>query len=359
MALKFMGEFKKKRLALVIGNSTYEHAPELNNPRNDAKLISDRLKNLKFETMLGEDTDRDEISHLLSVFETKAKDTDVNLFYFAGHGLQVSGENYLLPIDSNIETPTHLKLHAIRLADVMGAVENADGTNIFILDACRNNPFARNIARSLGIRSEFVDRGLAQVPTARGSFIAFATRPGNIAQDGEGKNSPFTKALCNHIEEKDISISDTMIRVRNEVIQATNGLQEPWDESSLLKSFCFNPGGINTDLTNSGLAEESEPKDDQLKVTSEPIIEEKQAVENVASHPEQSSILSLVNSYLTKLFMYRTKRVALLAGTSFIGLIGAFLWLYSAPEFAEYVCRDSWFDFDGVQKCRQFFGADI
>lgn len=356
-----MNNKSEKRIALVIGNSKYQYAPELVNPSNDATLISTELKKLGFEVIIGLDANRNDFSHYLSIFDTKSKKADAALFYFAGHGLQVSGENYLLPTDSNIETSTDLKLQAIRLNDIMGTNEGNSGTNIFILDACRNNPFSRNIARSLGTRDALIDRGLAKVETTLGSFIAFATRPGAVALDGAKENSPFTSALSSRIHEAGVSIFDMMIDVRNDVIDATNGSQEPWEESCLLKTFYFNPIEPNQIFNTSSTATTDHSKISADEKVEKSIPQPKSLSTELLNIDNQNGGFRILRSfeYIRRLANKVTIRALWFIVALLLTLVGAFIWAFLGPELAEVLCRDSWFGFDGVTKCRIFFGADI
>ena len=154
-------------------------------------------------------------------FSEKLPDADVALLFYAGHGLQVAGKNYLVPVDAQIETQADLDFGTIDLDLVLRGMEADTRTNIIFLDACRDNPLAANLTRRLGTRSGAVSRGLAQVESSVGTLIAFSTQPGNVALDGEGRNSPFTSALLKTIEIPGLPLSDVMIDVRNDVLRAT------------------------------------------------------------------------------------------------------------------------------------------
>jgi len=166
---------------------------------------------------------------------------DVALLFYAGHGLQVSGKNYLVPVDAKLQVERDLDFEAISLDFVLKQMEldRDDKTNIVFLDACRDNPLARNLARSMGTRSGTIAQGLAQVQAGVGTFIAYSTQPGNVALDGEGRNSPFTAALVKDLRLPDRNLNAVMIEVRKDVTAATGGKQVPWDLSALTGDFYF------------------------------------------------------------------------------------------------------------------------
>ncbi|CTQ56808.1 spore cortex-lytic enzyme [Roseibium album] len=221
------------RVALVIGNSSYVHAAALINPQNDATDVADKLESLGFEVTKGIDLDFSQMRRTIRQYINKLDGAEIALFYYAGHGFQVNGENYMAPIDARLENENDLEFEAVPMSLVLTSMERNAKTNLVFLDACRNNPLARNLARSMGTRSAAVGRGLARIGVGVGSFISFATQPGNVAYDGEGRNSPFTKALVKHLGNPGEGITRSMVRVRNEVLQSTNGQQVPWDNSSL------------------------------------------------------------------------------------------------------------------------------
>lgn len=223
----------EKRVALVIGNSRYLNVPELVNPKNDAADISRKLNALGFRTLGGEDLTREAMQSQIREFSRATVGADVALFFYAGHGVQVEGINYALPIDSKLEALVDLSFEALSLDVVLSSMEQNAKTSILFLDACRDNPLAKNLARSMGTRSSAVGRGLAKIGSGVGSLIAFATQPGNVALDDSGRNSPFTTALLKHLGTDAEGISSELILVRRDVIAATDGQQVPWDSSSL------------------------------------------------------------------------------------------------------------------------------
>lgn len=229
----------QQRVALVIGNSTYQHIASLENPQNDAEDLSGRLQALGFEVIGGTDLDRRGLVEALIRFGRAAEKAEVALFFYAGHGLQVNGQNYLVPVDARVEFESEIDLSLVSLSGVMQQLERGSRTNIVFLDACRDNPFAKDLARTSNRSATSLSKGLGRIQSGSGTFIAFATQPDAVASDGSGRNSPFTTALLEHISVPGQSISDMMIEVRNDVIAATGGKQIPWDSSSLTGRFSF------------------------------------------------------------------------------------------------------------------------
>ncbi len=234
-----------KRVALVIGNSAYKHTSQLKNPINDANAISATLAGLNFQVIKGIDLNRKGLESKIREFSKKLSNAQVGLFFYAGHGLQVDGTNYLVPIDAKVETEDDLDFELVAFRKLLARMERKASTNLIFLDACRDNPLARNLARNMGTRSTAIGRGLAKVETGLGTLVAFATQPGNVALDGKGLNSPFTESILKHIGTPDLDIALMMRRARREVLKATNGSQVPWTNSSLTDSFYFLPS-LNT-----------------------------------------------------------------------------------------------------------------
>ncbi|HRY06019.1 MAG TPA: caspase family protein [Hyphomicrobiaceae bacterium] len=236
------------RVALVVGNASYAHTTALTNPLNDAHDMTAALKAIGFDVVEATDADKSSLDSALRSFADKLSNADVALFFYAGHGLQVGAQNYLVPIDATLRNERDLQFEAVSLDFIMRQMEiDREGkTTIVILDACRDNPLARNLARSMGTRSAAVGRGLAAAATGLGTFIAYATQPGNVALDGKGRNSPFTTALKRHLKTKGRNLNATMIAVRNDVVAATDGRQVPWDHSALAHDFYFIPGDTPT-----------------------------------------------------------------------------------------------------------------
>ncbi|HEY6601739.1 MAG TPA: caspase family protein [Xanthobacteraceae bacterium] len=224
----------RRRVALVIGNGKYQFAAPLPNPPNDAADIAKALRKLGFDVVEGRDLDRPGMDNAIRQFGRKLDGADIALFFYAGHGLQVNGKNYLVPVDAKLERPGDLTLDAVDISTVLAQMEAEKRVNLIFLDACRDNPLARSLARSLGTRSSAVGQGLASIQSAIGTMIAYATQPDNVALDGEGRNSPFTAALLKHLVTPGLEIGALMKRVRADVIAATREKQVPWDHSSLV-----------------------------------------------------------------------------------------------------------------------------
>jgi len=227
------------RVALVVGNGAYRAAPPLANPLNDARALAAALERSGFAVILATDLDKAGFDAAILAFGKALKGAEVGLFFYAGHGMQVAGTNYLLPVDAELADEVDLYLRTIDLDLVTGLMEQSVETALVILDACRDNPMAQTLARSLGTRSSSVGRGLAQVDAGLGTLIAYATQPGNVALDGSGGHSPFAAALLQHIETPGVEINVLMTRVRLNVIEATDRQQHPWVHTSLLGEFYF------------------------------------------------------------------------------------------------------------------------
>ncbi len=217
----------------MIGNSGYEHVTQLTNPDNDAKGMAEKLTSLDFEVVTGTNLSLRDMRKTVREFIAKLEGADLALFFYAGHGLQVNGENYLVPIDAELNSYVDLEFEAMPANLILNAMEHSTKVNLVFLDACRNNPLAENLARSMGTRSGSVGRGLAKIGSGVGSLISFATQPGNVALDGDGENSPFTTALIKHLGTPGQDITRDLVMVRRDVLEATKGQQVPWDNSSL------------------------------------------------------------------------------------------------------------------------------
>ncbi len=238
---------KEKRVALVIGNGAYKQTPWLLNPSKDAAAISEALKRLDFEVHDGRDLEYAELAGRIRDFGRALRDAHVALFFYAGHGLQVRGESYIVPVDARLEQPADLQLELVAVQTILAQMEVGNRVSIVILDACRDNPLARNLERALGLSRSagIIGEGLGQVQAWIGTYVSFATAPNRRASDGasDAGHSPFTSAILRHIETPDITISEIMMRVRRDVIEATmrqnEGPQIPWSSSSLVAPFYF------------------------------------------------------------------------------------------------------------------------
>jgi len=224
------------RLALVIGNGAYVNATALPNPPNDAAAVAKVLRQIGFEVIEGTNLDRAGMERLVRDFLHKAPSARVTLLYYAGHGMQVDGRNYLIPIDAKLAAPSDLPFETLELDKVLAGLDDEARANIVVLDACRDNPLARSFASKLGAtRSAAVPAGLAGYATVgTGTLIAFATAPGQTALDGSDGNSPFTSAFVKYVRTPGIEVNQMLTRVRVEVASATKNRQVPWANSSLL-----------------------------------------------------------------------------------------------------------------------------
>ena len=231
----------QKRVALVVGNSAYQHAGLLDNPKNDAIDVTGALKKHGFQVIGGFDLDKAGMDRKIREFAEAVPGTSAAVFFYAGHGLQVSGHNYLVPIDAKLTTAAALDWEMVRLDLVHRSMERGAATSILFVDACRNNPLARNLARVMGTRSAEIGRGLAPVEAGVGTLVSFSTQPGNVALDGSGRNSPFAAALVKHIHQTKDDLSNILIAVRNDVLKDTKGQQVPWEHSALTGRFFFDP----------------------------------------------------------------------------------------------------------------------
>ncbi|MDO6728618.1 caspase family protein [Marinovum sp. 2_MG-2023] len=220
------------RVALVIGNSAYENAPRLDNPERDATAIADRLKQVGFEVTLGIDLDYRGFRRLIGKFAREASNSDISLVYFAGHGIELSGENYLIPTDALLEHEAEADIESISLQTLVEKAALARQLSIIMVDACRDNPWVSSIERLDKTRS--LSRGLAPLPDpGRGQVVSFATAPGQTAADGEGDHSPYAESLLELLDEPGVEISFFFRRLRDSVRARTDGEQTPIFESDL------------------------------------------------------------------------------------------------------------------------------
>ncbi|MDB5606646.1 MAG: hypothetical protein JWP25_3546 [Bradyrhizobium sp.] len=231
-----------KRVAFVVGNGAYKNVAQLPNPPIDAKSMAAVLRNVGFEVVEGTNLTRDAMTERLLEFGKKAQGADVAVFFYAGHGIAISGTNYLLPIDADIKSEMDVKLGAAINIDLTLDQTMSDAkVKLVFLDACRDNPFAAKI-KSNATRSVSVQSGLAEMKSGEGTLIAFATGPGQTALDGqEGTNSPFTRALMAHISTPGVEIQQAMTEVRAQVNEETNKGQLPWGHTNLIGSVYLNP----------------------------------------------------------------------------------------------------------------------
>jgi tetratricopeptide (TPR) repeat protein len=231
-----------RRVALVIGNGAYKSAGTLANPARDATAIARNLKSMGFEVSEGIDLNRADMTRVIGDFLRNATNARIAVLFYAGHGLQIDGKNYLLPVDARIENGSDLAADMTDLDTILAGLDDQVRTNIVILDACRDNPTAKTVTQVAGIsRSVAVRSGLAApsglgkgATLGAGTLLAFATAPGQVALDGDGDNSPFSSALSRHIGTPGLEVQQMLTRVRAEVVAATRNKQVPWSNSSLL-----------------------------------------------------------------------------------------------------------------------------
>ncbi|OKO72102.1 peptidase C14, caspase catalytic subunit p20 [Bradyrhizobium sp. NAS80.1] len=230
-----------KRMALVIGNGAYAHVKALPNPPNDARAVAKSLRDIGFTVSEGVDLDRTAMQKVTREFLREAARAQVAVVYYAGHGVQVDGRNYLIPVDVELKAGSSMTEAMIDMDTIMAGLDDQVRTNILIFDACRNNPMAQQVASAGSNRGIEGASGLA-APTSlgagatlgAGTLIAFATAPGQVALDGEGANSPFSAALSRHLGTPRLEVQQMLTRVRAEVVSSTKNKQVPWSNSSLL-----------------------------------------------------------------------------------------------------------------------------
>jgi TPR repeat protein len=249
-----------KRIALLIGNQNYEATAQLKNPANDVDLMKASFESAGFDTIKTVlDLDRSAMVKALREFEDDAVDADVAVVYFSGHAMEMNGVNYLLPVDAELKSDRDVEDESIPIDRVQRSLAGATKLKLFILDACRNNPFSQSMTRSIGTRA--VTRGLARVePESADTLIAFASKAGTVALDGDGSNSPFATALAKYLVEPGVDVRIALGKVRDEVVQVTNREQEPFVYGSLGGAQIFlNIKEVNINVTNSGNTQDVSP----------------------------------------------------------------------------------------------------
>src|ERR1700719_3163335 len=220
----------ERRVALVVGNSNYKAANiSLSNPRNDAQDISAVLATLGFEVVTAIDTSKRDMDFALQRFARLATDADSALFFYAGHAMQFQGRNFLMPTDAELEDEISVRYQTVGLEEVRAALDRASGVKIMILDACRNNPLADRLQKTIvgASRSVSMTRGLARIDKTQGMVVAYATAADEVAQDGQGRNSPFTTALLKRLQEPGLKIEMMFRRVASDVNAQTGGRPPP------------------------------------------------------------------------------------------------------------------------------------
>jgi hypothetical protein len=233
-----------QRVALVIGNGAYVEAPPLENPANDATDIHAALTRLGFDSELVVDADRVSLERAIRRFGDRAVGAEAAMLFYAGHAVEVAGRNHLIPVSASIRSDRDLPFETVDVDAVMTQLEGRARVILLFLDACRDNPFRLRLAAQ-GTRG-IAGTGLAAVRGPVGTLVAFSTAPGTVAQDGTGRNSPFTAALLRHIEAEGLEVRPMLGRVRQTVREATGGAQIPWENASLEGEFYFRPAAPRT-----------------------------------------------------------------------------------------------------------------
>jgi|GEM_PF-4626779 len=240
-----------ERHAFIVGNSNYEYASRLVNPGRDAQDMAQALEGLGYHVTYGADLSRNEMLRQFQDFTRALGEDDLALVYYAGHGLQMGGENYIVPVDARLVDENQAKQVLVSLNSLLTDLSRSTRNRIIILDACRNNPFLEEIARTMLVRGD-APVGLARVFSGVGSYIAFSTQPGNVALDGQGANSPFAKALLTHIGAAGMDVHAVMRRVRADVQMETQATQIPWESSSLIEDVVFAPHAPVIEVVDTG-----------------------------------------------------------------------------------------------------------
>jgi uncharacterized caspase-like protein len=221
------------KVALVIGNASYTHAQALANPSNDAKAVADKLQGIGFDVALYQNLNGQDFRKALGVFSEKALNADLVVVFYAGHGIEMEGQNYLIPVDAEMKSEATAQFEAVPLEQVLSTVRNARKLGLVMLDACRNNPFAQTMTRKNGTRA--VSRGLAPVSidSDNGLLVSFAAEPGSTADDGDTGHSPYTSALLEVLDRPGLEVSKLFRSVRAKVRQSTDGKQVPIEQMQL------------------------------------------------------------------------------------------------------------------------------
>ena len=258
------GNKGNQKVALVIGNSAYQHTAPLPNPANDAAGMAQDLRGLGFDVVEGLDTDTQKLKQVLATFAARLEGARVGLFFYAGHAIQVSGKNLLVPVDASFDeslvaNSSRFESQLVSLDRVLEIMDSQQSTNLVFLDACRDNPLVASLSgkgakgasrsvsqynsRGIKVRVAQLRKGLAQIEArnSRNMLIAYATQPGNVALDGAGANSPFTSALLENIRNPGVEVRSLLTDVRRSVMAETDDKQIPWDHASLTEPFYFKP----------------------------------------------------------------------------------------------------------------------
>jgi uncharacterized caspase-like protein len=257
LAISVAPSFAESRVALVIGNGAYQHAPRLTNPANDAADVMAALKRSGFETIFATDLDKAAMDEVTIRFARAARAADVAVFYYSGHAMQYNGVNYLMPIDAKLDDEADLK-RFLRVDDILGDLQQAKNLRILVLDSCRDNPLAENLRRSLAkTRGVSMPRGLNKMEAPLGTIISFSTQAGQTAEDGKGRNSPYTSAFLRHIEEKH-EIGDVFREISTDVYDASGKVQLPELSLSIVGTFYLN-GPVSVTINPPASSDPADP----------------------------------------------------------------------------------------------------
>ena len=231
-----------KRIALVIGNGVYKHTPALANPPNDASDVAAALKAIGFDVTLKVDVEKRQMDQAVAEFAREGRAADAVLFYYAGHGMQFQGKNYLMPVDAELQDEVSLRYEMVGLDDVKSAMQISPGVKIMVLDACRDNPLAEKFVRSISVSTRDVPKvqGYARPEKAQGMIVVYATQADDVARDGIGRNSPFSSAFLKEIKEPGLEVGAMFRRIGSDVYAATNGRQSPELSISMVPEYYLN-----------------------------------------------------------------------------------------------------------------------
>jgi uncharacterized caspase-like protein len=234
--------FADKRVALIIGNGAYKYTPALPNPQNDAADVAEALKAIGFEVTLKTNLEKRQMDQVIAQFARDGKTADAALFYYAGHGMQFEGKNFVMPIDAELQDEVSLRYEMTSLDDIKAALERSPGVKIMVLDACRNNPLADQFVRSISLTTRDIPRvqGYARLEKSQGMIVVYATQADEVARDGGGRNSPFTTAFLKEIQEPGLEVGTMFRRIGADVYAATYGLQSPELSISMVPEYYLN-----------------------------------------------------------------------------------------------------------------------
>ena len=234
--------FADKRVALVIGNGAYKYTPALPNPQNDAADVAEALKAIGFEVTLKTNLEKRQMDQVIAQFARDGKTADAALFYYAGHGMQFEGKNFVMPVDAELQDEVSLRYEMTSLDDIKAALDLSAGVKIMVLDACRNNPLADQFVRSISLTTRDIPRvqGYARLEKSQGMVVVYATQAEAVARDGGGRNSPFTAAFLKEIKEPGLEVGTMFRRIGADVYAATNGLQSPELSISMVPEYYLN-----------------------------------------------------------------------------------------------------------------------